>query len=195
MAAGSDSMNILLEFGQSSRVVTANGTLDELHEFLEGELKKLDPDVKLVIDSKSQYQKKSECERPLFLQRFSSEWKQYVDVINVIEIKSGDRLKAVPFKWPANNVSCQYLHEVYGAMHANRPEGNATTIEVCMSWAMPFRNMIFVIENQHDPLQWAWFYLGGTSPYKLCSGSINQGAEWVQEGQLIMVYYYGVNFY
>lgn len=100
-------MNFLLEFGQSSRVITTTDSGSELAAFLDGELKKIDPDVKLVIAIKSQYEKKSKSEKTLFLQRFSSEWKQFVDVIDVIELESGDRLKAVPFKWPAgSSVSC-----------------------------------------------------------------------------------------
>ncbi len=98
-------MNLLLEFHQSSRVITADDGGDKLQEFLQRELMKLDSDIKLVIDIKSQYEKKTKSEKPVFLQRFSSEWKQFVDVIDVIEIESGDRLKAVPFKWPDHPTS------------------------------------------------------------------------------------------
>ena len=91
-------MNFLLEFGQSSRAITADVAADKLPEFFERELRKLDPGINLVIGIKSQQKAKPE-HKVLFLQRFSKEWKQFVDVIDVIELESGDRLKSVPFKW------------------------------------------------------------------------------------------------
>lgn len=68
----------------------------------------MDPDVKLVVDIKSKYERKTSSEKPVFLQRFSSQWNQFVDVIDAIEVESGDRLKAVPLKWPCS-VRCQLL--------------------------------------------------------------------------------------
>ena len=102
MAASS--LRVLLEFGQSSRVISTDCCESELEEFIEKELRKLDPSIKLVFDPHGKSDLKG-CERPVFLQRYSPEWKQFVDVVNVREIENKDRLKAVPIKLPLNSVS------------------------------------------------------------------------------------------
>ena len=103
--ASSTSSSVLLKFGESTRVVRfSHLKLDEVEGALETELKKIDPDVKLVLGCKNQHKKESESEKPVFMQRYSSEWQQYVDVIDVIEIDCGDKLKAVSFNWPTNTI-------------------------------------------------------------------------------------------
>lgn len=89
---------MLLEFGQSCRVLSTDVGYNKLAEYLEEELKKVNPAIKLVFDRKNPGEIKSE--KPVFLQRFSSEWQQFVDVIDVIEIANNDRLKALPIKCP-----------------------------------------------------------------------------------------------
>lgn len=66
---------------------------DDLLTVLEEQLKKTDRDIKLVLD----------CGAPnsprgpeYLLQRYSREWKDFVDVIDVIEIGDGDHLRVVP---------------------------------------------------------------------------------------------------
>ena len=99
-------MQFLLEFGQSTRIITTDLGYGRLEEFLQRELRKLDSKVKLVVRGQPDV---SSFEKPVFLQRFSSEWNQYVDVTDVIEIATKDRLKAVPYKLPGcsgSTVSC-----------------------------------------------------------------------------------------
>jgi hypothetical protein len=58
-------MSVLLEFGEYKRAV--NATSDgNLEDFLQVELQKIDPNVKLVMDLQK-YKKKEECEKPVFL--------------------------------------------------------------------------------------------------------------------------------
>ena len=66
---------------------------------LEKELQKVAPGVKLVLGCNV---KNSRDE--LLLQRYSKEWEDYVDVIDVIEIDKGDRLRAVPVPVPSSVV-------------------------------------------------------------------------------------------
>lgn len=59
---------------------------------LEKELKKIvGEDAKLVLDVGDRSENKS-----YLLQRYSSQWMDYVDVISPIEIATGDKVRAVP---------------------------------------------------------------------------------------------------
>ena len=74
--------------GQSTRIITTDLGYDRLEEFLQKKLRKLDSKVKLVVRGQPDV---SSFEKPVFLQRFSSEWNQFVDVTYVIEIVTKDR--------------------------------------------------------------------------------------------------------
>ena len=97
----SSKFSILLEFGQSSRVIKTDIRLDE--DLLEKELQKVEPNIKLVINK--QGLSSNSKEKLIFLQRLSSQWGQYVDVDDVEEIENGDRLKALVYKHPASSCS------------------------------------------------------------------------------------------
>ena len=89
---------LLLECEHSKRVVDCKSKVDSLPSLLEKEVQKIcgRSDVELVFDV-------AECSRReitkgYLLQRFSSEWNEYVDVINPIEIGTKDKLRAVPLR-------------------------------------------------------------------------------------------------
>ena len=84
-----NSFRLLLEC-QSS--VTCNSTFSKLPSVLELELKKVAGDcAKLVLDVDDVNQPHT-----YLLQRYSTQWMEYIDVISPIEIASGDKLRAVP---------------------------------------------------------------------------------------------------
>lgn len=88
--------SVLLEFQQSKRVITVPDTVippADLVYILETELKKVDQEIKIVLGYGSQ---SSSCLGEHLLQRYSKEWQEFVDVIDVIEIDRGDHLRVVP---------------------------------------------------------------------------------------------------
>ena len=85
-------VTVLVEFKDSKRTVT--GKASEIIMKLEEEIKKLDKHVKLVVDV-DQYTAEDNA-FPCLIQRYSTEWKDFVDVIDAIEIDSGDRLRVIP---------------------------------------------------------------------------------------------------
>ena len=89
--------SILLEFKGSKRQIKyENTSQDDIIKLCEEEMRVIarDKNVRLVIDLKDYH--KAEGEKPYLLQRFSTEWDMFVDVIDVIEIDDRDHLKAVP---------------------------------------------------------------------------------------------------
>ena len=95
--------SVLLEFGESKKLISipncdADEAPEDLLDTLEGHLKRIDSNIRLVIDYAAQ-SSSSESQRAgatYILQRFSREWGEFVDVIDLVEIDSGDHLKAVP---------------------------------------------------------------------------------------------------
>lgn len=95
---------VLLEFGESKKQISIPNwdaedvAPEDLLDTLEGHLKRIDGNIRLVIDYGAQ-SSSSESQRAgatYILQRFSREWGEFVDVLDLVEIDNGDHLKAVP---------------------------------------------------------------------------------------------------
>ena len=103
MPSKMSSFFVLLEFGESKKQITIpNCDTDvppkDLLETLEGHLKRIYGSIRLVIDygAQSSSSESQRAEATYILQRFSREWGEFVDVIDLVEIDNGDHLKAVP---------------------------------------------------------------------------------------------------
>ena len=89
---------LLLECEHSNRVVECECEVQALQSLLEEEVQKIvGANVELVFDV-AEYQCTTAKAKGYLLQRFSSEWNEYVDVIDAIEIGTKDKLRAVPMK-------------------------------------------------------------------------------------------------
>ena len=99
----------MLEFQESKKVVSVD-TSDvvtpppDLLDVLEQELKKLNGTIKLVLE----HDPDINYSRQFLLQRYSSEWREFVDVVDIIEVDNGDHLKA-PIGSQCKGTYCLYL--------------------------------------------------------------------------------------
>ena len=85
--------SFLFECESSKRLVECSSTIAELPSLLELELKKIAGEsAELVLDVARVSKERSSY----LLQRYCTEWMEYIDVISPIEIASGDKLCAVP---------------------------------------------------------------------------------------------------
>ena len=93
--------SVLLEFRGSKRRIIYEED-DDLIDLCEVELKKVaqNENVRLITDIQG-YSKSATDERPFLLQRYSTEWREFVDVIHAIEIDDKDHLKVVPLPGPS----------------------------------------------------------------------------------------------
>ena len=95
-----NSFRLLFECESSKRQVTCNSTIAKLPSVLEQELKKVaGHGAKLVLDVGEVNQPQS-----YLLQRYSTQWMEFVDVISPIEITSGDKLRAVQLAPPPQKI-------------------------------------------------------------------------------------------
>lgn len=91
---------MLLEFRGSKRVI-AFENVEDIVQLCQAQLQSLvgTEKVRLVTDVEAYHANhgsSSEPEKAYLLQRYSTEWQEFVDVIDVIEIDNKDYLKAVP---------------------------------------------------------------------------------------------------
>lgn len=95
------SYRLLLECEHSKRIVECKSKVGSLRSLLEEEVKKIvGGGIKLIFDV-AEYSSQSTSKavtKPFLLQRFSSEWQEYVDVISAVEIGTKDKLRAVPMQ-------------------------------------------------------------------------------------------------
>ena len=97
--------SVLFEFEESKKQISIpNCDTEEVPEnlldILGDHLKRIDSNIRLVIDYGARRSSSSESQRggaTHILQRLSGQWGQFVDVIHLVEIGKGDHLKAVPF--------------------------------------------------------------------------------------------------
>ena len=94
--AGS-SKTVLLEFRGSKRVIAFQNAEDVI-QLCQAQLQSLvcSEKVRLVTDVEHYHASQSDSEKAYLLQRYSTEWQEFVDVLDVIEIDNKDHLKAVP---------------------------------------------------------------------------------------------------
>ena len=109
--------SVLLKFRESKKQINipdcdVDEAPEDLLDTLEGHLKRIDSNIRLVIDYGAQSSRNaSESQRAgtiYILQRFSREWREFVNVIHLVEIGNGDLLKAVPLP---RSVSLKDSHE------------------------------------------------------------------------------------
>ena len=93
------SYRLLLECESSKRVVEMQSKIEPLRSRLQEEVQKIvGAEIELVLDV-AEYRRKVGAIKPGYLlQRLSSEWNEYVDVVDAITIGTKDKLKAVPIK-------------------------------------------------------------------------------------------------
>lgn len=89
--------DVLLEIKASRRQVKATCSPQEFLDELASQSKLIDQSIKIVVDLANYVPSKDEAEKPFILQRYSSQWQSFVDVIDPIEIGFRDTLKLVPF--------------------------------------------------------------------------------------------------
>ena len=95
------SKTVLLEFRGSKRVISFNETEDVILS-CQSQLQSLigSDKVKIVTDVEGFHARSQSAgghtEKAYLLQRYSKEWNEFVDVIDVLEIDDKDHLKAVP---------------------------------------------------------------------------------------------------
>lgn len=93
------SYRLLLECEHSKRVVECKAKVEALRSLLEEEVQKIvGAEVKLIFDVAEYRRAARAVTKGYLLQRFSSEWNEYVDVIDAIEIDTKDKLRAVPMQ-------------------------------------------------------------------------------------------------
>ena len=95
--AGS-SKTVLLEFRGSKRIITFETYEDVIH-LCQAQLQSLvgSEKVRLVTDVENYHASQSgDPEKAYLLQRYSTEWQEFIDVLDVIEVDDKDHLKAVP---------------------------------------------------------------------------------------------------
>ena len=93
------SYRLLLECDRSKRVVECKSKVADLQSILEKEVQKIvGAEVKLIFDVSEYRRAARTVSKAYLLQRFSSEWNEFVDVIDAIEVDTKDRLKAVPMQ-------------------------------------------------------------------------------------------------
>ena len=90
---------MLLEFRGSKRVI-AFENVEDIVQLCQAQLQSSVgmERVRLVTDVEADHVKHGSSGEPeaYLLQRYSTEWQEFVDVIDVIEIDNRDHLKAVP---------------------------------------------------------------------------------------------------
>lgn len=87
---------MLLEFEKSKSLVSLRKPPDDLKDILEERLRRIDDQIRLVVDYRCQEEATTGENRLYLLQRWSKEWSEFIDVIDMIEIDNGDHLKVVP---------------------------------------------------------------------------------------------------
>ena len=92
------SYKLLLECEHSKRVVECKSKVAALQSILEEVQKIVGAGVKLIFDVAEYRRAARIVTKAYLLQRFSSEWNEYVDVIDAIEIDTKDKLRAVPME-------------------------------------------------------------------------------------------------
>ena len=93
------SYRLLLECENSKRVVECKAKVGVLKSLLEDEVQKIvGAEANLVFDVAEYRHASRAVTKGYLLQRFSSEWNEYVDVINAFEIDTNDKLRAVPMQ-------------------------------------------------------------------------------------------------
>ena len=96
---------VLFEFEESKKQMSipncdTEEIPDNLLDMLGDHLKRIDSNIRLMIDYGARRSSSSKSQRGgaiHILQRLSGQWGQFVDVIHLVEIGNGDHLKAVPF--------------------------------------------------------------------------------------------------
>lgn len=84
---------MLFECQSPKRQINCNSTIAKLPSVLEQELKKVVGDgAKLVLDVGESV----DHPRRYLLQRYSTQWTDFIDVVSPIAIASGDKLQAIP---------------------------------------------------------------------------------------------------
>lgn len=84
-------LSVLVEFRDSKRPVEA--TPDTLMAKISQVMRGIDPYV-VIVKSLADFNGDG---KPFLLQRYSTIWNEYIDVIDPMEIDDGDRVKVVPF--------------------------------------------------------------------------------------------------
>lgn len=93
------SYRLLLECEHSKRVVECKAKVKALRSLLEDEVQKIvGAEVNLIFDVAEYRHAARAVTKGYLLQRFSSEWNEYVDVIDAIEIDTKDKLRALPMQ-------------------------------------------------------------------------------------------------
>ena len=83
---------VLFQFGQSRKPMKLDLSLgEEALQPIQDELQKIDRKIHLPLIGNI-----PDDAKPYILQRWSTEWHEYVDVLSAIEIGDGDKLLAVP---------------------------------------------------------------------------------------------------
>ena len=94
---------LLFECENSKRTIKCSCTTSTLSSILERELKKIVGDnAKLVLDITEHTSTTISC---YLLQRYSFEWKDYVDVVDPIEVLTRDKLRVVKLASKESDVS------------------------------------------------------------------------------------------
>ena len=81
-------ISLLLEFRKSKRLLKCSQE-DNILNLCENELKPITGDCNVQLVTDVEGYRRTPDDKPYLLQRYSSEWQEFVDVIDVIEI--GDK--------------------------------------------------------------------------------------------------------
>ena len=104
------SVSILFQFRQSRKPMTLDLSLgEEALNPVQDELRKFDSTIYLPLMCD---ESPSNDAKPYTLQRWSTMWQEYVNIISAIEIGDGDKLLAVPEPRSSDNTQATSGHSV-----------------------------------------------------------------------------------
>lgn len=128
-----ENLSVLVEFRESKRPVVA--TPRTLLDQITLEVKKIDSSV-IIVKSLDDFNEGDG--KPVLLQRYSTLWNEYIDVLDPMEVDDGDRLRIIPF--PKGGLSPTKSTEV-----RNRSVFSfLRTAFILFCYAMDFLNMKYI---------------------------------------------------